>query len=106
MAAVSIDYTRCRVTLDGEPVELTATECAALYELASHALWVLNHGALLKRVWGQERLGQGWLPRGVVKKLRRKMVDNADDPRYVIAEPRVGCRMAAGEGNNQLSGVK
>ena len=33
----------------------------------------------------------------MVKKLRRKLGDDAADPRCIITEPRVGCRMAAGE---------
>ena len=68
-----------------------------LYELAVHAPRVLTHGVLLHRVWGPERLGEGWLLRNVVKKLRRKLGDDAADPRYIFTEPRVGYRMASGE---------
>ena len=68
-----------------------------LYELAVHAPRVLTHTALLQRVWGPERVGEAWLVRNVVKRLRRKLGDDAADPRYIITEPRVGYRMAAGE---------
>ena len=44
---------------------------------------MLNHGALLQLEWDSERLGQGWLARDGAKRLRRKMVDDADDSRYV-----------------------
>ena len=47
-----IDYALRRVTMDGEPVELTATEYAVLYELAIHAPRVLTHTVLLQRVCG------------------------------------------------------
>ncbi len=96
---LSIDYAQRKVALDGEPVELTATEYAVLYELAVHAPRVLNQSLLLQRVWGPERVGEGWLVRDVVKRLRRKLGDDAADPRYIITEPRVGYRMAAGEDN-------
>ena len=33
----------------------------------------------------------------MVKRLRRKLGDDANSPRYVITEPRVGYRMAVGE---------
>ena len=33
-----------------------------------------------------------------VKNLRRKLGDDANDPRYIFTEPRVGYRMAKGEG--------
>ena len=94
---LGIDYALRRVTVDGEPVELTATEYAVLYELAVHAPRVLTHAVLLQRVWGPERVGEAWLVRNVVKRLRRKLGDDAQNPRYIITEPRVGYRMAMGE---------
>ena len=97
VGGLSIDYALRRVAVDGEPVELTATEYAVLYELVVHAPRVLNHGVLLQRVWGPERVGEGWLVRDVVKRLRRKLGDAAADPRYIFTEPRVGYRMAASE---------
>ncbi|MCY4579569.1 MAG: response regulator [Chloroflexi bacterium] len=97
-AGLGIDYARRRVTVDGEPVELTATEYALLYELAVHAPRVLTHGALLQRVWGPERVGDAWLVRDVVKRLRRKLGDDAETPRHILTEPRVGYRLAEGEG--------
>ena len=86
--------------MDGgrEPVSLTATEYAVLYELAVHAPRVLTHNALLHQVWGPERIGEAWLVRNVVKRLRSKLGDPADDPVYILTEPRVGYRMAEGEG--------
>ncbi len=94
---LSIDYARRRVALAGEPVDLTGTEYAVLYQLAAQAPNVLTHGLLLRRVWGPEHVGEGWLLRNVVKKLRRKLGDDAADPRHIFTEPRVGYRMAVGE---------
>ena len=94
---LSIDYALRRVAVDGEPVELTATEYALLYELAVHAPRVLSHTMLLQRVWGLERVGKPWLVRNVVKLLRRKLGDDADNPRYIFTEPRVGYRMGEGK---------
>ena len=94
---LSIDYARRRVTLAGEPVELTAMEYAVLYQMAVNAPNVVTHGLLLQRVWGPEKVGEGWLLRNVVNRLRRKLGDDAASPRYIITEPRVGYRMAAGD---------
>ena len=94
---LAIDYARRRVTVAGQPVELTATEYAVLYELAVHAPRVLNHSVLLQRVWGPERVGEDWLVRDVVKRLRRKLGDDAASPRHILTEPRVGYRMDTGE---------
>ena len=94
---LGIDYALRQVTVAGEPVELTATEYAVIYELAVHAPRVLTHSVLLQRIWGPERVGEAWLVRDVVKRLRRKLGDNADNPMYIFTEPRVGYRMAKGE---------
>ena len=74
-------------------MELTATEYALLYELAVHAPRFLSHNVLLQRVWGAERVGESWLVRDVVKRLRRKLGDDAASPTYILTEPRVGYRM-------------
>ena len=92
-----IDYAERRVTVGGEPVELTATEYAVLYDLAVQAPRVLAHSVLLQRVWGPERVGEAWLVRDVVKRLRHKLGDDAGSPRYILTEPRVGYRMERGE---------
>ena len=55
---LGIDYALRRVTVDGEPVELTATEYAVLYELSVHAPRTLTHAVLLQRVWGPEGVGE------------------------------------------------
>ena len=49
---LAIDYALRRVTVNGEPVELTATEYAVLYQLTVHAPRTLTHAVLLQRVWG------------------------------------------------------
>ncbi len=98
---LNIDFAERRVSVAGKPVNLTATEYAVLYELAVNASRVLTHSVLLQRVWGPERLGEAWLVRDVVKRVRRKLGDSAANPRYIITEPRVGYRMAgAGAGGD------
>ncbi len=91
---LSIDFAERRVAVDGEQVNLTSTEFAVLYELAVHSPRVLTHSVLLHRVWGPERIGDAWLLREVVKRLRHKIGDDAANSKYIFTEPRVGYRMA------------
>ena len=93
---LNIRYGERRVTVGNEPVELTAKEYAVLYELSVNAPDVVTHSVVLQRVWGPERLGEPWLVRDVVKRIRRKLGDDAESPRYIFTEPRVGYRMVAG----------
>ncbi len=94
---LAIDFGARRATLDGELLELTAMEYAVLDELASRAPRVLTYAFLLQHVWGPERVGEPWLVRDVVKRLRRKLGDDARRPRYILTEHRVGYRMAGNE---------
>jgi two-component system KDP operon response regulator KdpE len=47
---LTINFVQRRVTVNGQPVSLSATEYKILYELASHAGMVLTHGQILQRV--------------------------------------------------------
>ena len=96
MNGLTIGCARLSVLVAGEQVELTAAEYAVLYELAVHAPRLLNQRVLQQRVWGPERIGEGGLVRDIVKRLRRKLGDDADSPRYIVTEPWVRYRMAAG----------
>ena len=97
LGALEIDYARCEVTLDGQRVPLTAIEYRTLAELASNAGAVVTHTHLLRRVWDTDTGGDVRPIRTVVSTLRRRLGDDADDPRYLFTEPRVGYRMAMPE---------
>ena len=88
-----INYAERRVAVAGQPVVLTATEYALLFELSTNAGMVLTHGQLLQRVWGPENSGDAGLARTVVQRLRRKLGDDAHDSKFIFTEPRVGYRM-------------
>ena len=91
-----INYAERRVVVAGQPVALSATEYALLYELSTNAGMVLTHSRLMQRVWGRGHPGDTRLVRTVVKRLRQKLGDDAQDPRYIFTEPRVGYRMERG----------
>ena len=67
-----------------------------LFELSVNAGRVMTHAELLERVWGPAHSGRTGAVRTVVKNLRRKLGDDADNPAYIINEPRVGYRMPKG----------
>jgi DNA-binding response OmpR family regulator len=88
-----INFAERRVAVGGQPVSLSATEYKILYELASHAGMVLTHDQILQRVWGPEYAGEIELVRSFIRNLRRKLGDDARNPRYILTEPQVGYRM-------------
>ena len=87
--------------MGGSPVELTATEYRLIYELSVNAGRVLTHEHLLNRVWGPDHVGSSQPVRSFVKRLRRKLGDDARNPRYILTQPRVGYRMPKVESDVQ-----
>ena len=92
-----IDYAERRVSVAERAVHLTPTEYEVLFELSVNAGRVLTFDALLDRVWGLGRSSDRGSVRTYVKRLRRKLREDAGNPKYIFAEPRVGYRMPKGE---------
>ena len=90
---LSIDHARRRVTVNGLPARLTATEYEVLRVLSANAGHVTTYEALLRRVWGGRGYAQPQLVRAFVKKLRTKLGDDSSDPKYIFTERGVGYRM-------------
>ncbi len=97
MGELAIDYDERRVSLAGRPVQLTATEYNLLRELSVKAGRVLTYEDLLRREWGPKDASDARLVRAFVKKLRRKLGDDASRPTYILNEHGVGYRMAKPE---------
>ena len=93
---LTINYAERRVYLAGNPVHVTDLEYRFLFELSVNAGRVLTHDHLLRRVWGPGHPGHSGPIRTVVKNLRSKLGDTADNPSYIFNEPRVGYRMERG----------
>ncbi len=94
---LTVDHAERVVTAAGRRVRLTATEYDLLHMLAANAGRVVTHEQLMRHVWGHERYVDVGTVRTVVKRLRRKLGDDARSPRYIFAEYRVGYRMAGGD---------
>ena len=93
LGGLSIDYAHRQVTLDGKTVHLTPIEYDLLRVLSANAGRVVTHDQLLRRVWHVTTAGDPQVVRTHLRRLRRKLGDDADDPSYIFTEPRVGYRM-------------
>ena len=102
LGELAIDYAERGVSVAGRPVQLTAIEYGLLFELSANAGRVLTHDDLLQRVWGLDHSGGRGTVRSCVKRLRRKLGEDANNPSYIFAEPSVGYRMGKGETPGQV----
>ena len=95
---LTIRYGRRRVSVAGRTVQLTPLEYELLRVLSVNAGRVLTHESLLRQAWrGRDRGSTDpKLVRAVVKRLRRKLDDDAASPAYIRNERGVGYSMPAG----------
>ncbi|HLF78041.1 MAG TPA: PAS domain S-box protein [Dehalococcoidia bacterium] len=90
---LTVDFPERRVLVGEEVIQLSASEYRLLYELVTNPGRVLTHDQLLLRVWGEAYAGELELLRSLVRRLRRKLRDDARHPRFIFNEPQVGYRM-------------
>ena len=77
-------------------MQLTTTEYDVLARLSKADGRALTHDELL-HVWNPDRTGEPWLVRNLIKRLRNKLGDDAENPTYIFTQLRVGYRMPKGE---------
>ncbi len=91
---LTINFDSHEVTKSGAPVPLTTLEYRVLYHLVRNAGHVLPREALLARVWGEEYREQSDYLKVYVSRLRSKLEDDPDRPRFILTERGLGYRFA------------
>jgi len=92
-----IDQARREVSLDGAPLTLTRKEYAVLAMLLRHLDRVVSQDQLLREIWGGSHVRDTHYLRIVVGRLRQKLADDPESPRWLKTEPGVGYRFLARE---------
>ena len=87
-----IDLTARTVSIDGEPIKLTATEYSLLILLAKNDGKVLTHQYILKQIWGPGYTLQSQYLRVFVGQLRKKIEPNSNNPKFILTESGIGYR--------------
>lgn len=91
---VEIDAARRRVRVAGAEVTLTNQEFHLLHLLATHPGIVFSREALLARIWKNETFVTERSVDTLVKRVRRKIEDDAANPRLVLTVWGVGYKFA------------
>ena len=92
---LEVDFATQEARLRGVRVELTPTEYKLLYHLVRNAGHVLQHGTLLAKVRGREYVDEVDYVRVYIRRLREKLGDDPEHPRYIQTERRLGYRFLA-----------
>jgi DNA-binding response OmpR family regulator len=94
--ALSVDVAGREVRVDDVPVSVTRTEFDILAALANQPKIVFTRRQLIDTVWGENWFGDEHLVDVHIGHLRRKLGDDADEPRYIRTVRGVGYRMGSG----------
>jgi two-component system, OmpR family, KDP operon response regulator KdpE len=94
---LEVDFGRQEARLKGKRLDLTPTEYKLLYHLVRNAGHVLQHGTLLAKVWGRDYVDEVDYIRVYIRRLRDKLGDDPENPRYIRTERGLGYRFVTAE---------
>ena len=103
---LTVNYAERRVILAGRPVYLVPMEYRMVAELSANAGRVLTHQHFLNPVWGRKSTSELRSMRTIVRRVRRRLADDAGNPTYAFTQPRVGYRMPKGGDGEAERGVR
>ena len=92
---LEVDLERRTVRVRGDLVKLTPTEFALLRAFVTYPNKVLTDRMLLHEVWGPEYGDEGHYLHVYVGRLRKKLEEDPQVPRYLITDPGVGYRLVS-----------
>ena len=95
--ALTIDYNKHWVLVDGENAHLTQNEYKIVSLLGLHAGKVLTYDFILKALWGPGAAGNNQVLRVHMANIRRKIEKNPAEPEFIFTELGVGYRMIEGD---------
>jgi DNA-binding response OmpR family regulator len=93
---VRVDVAAHRAFQAGRELHLTTKEFELLRVLIASAGSVVNRDSLMREVWGSEPIGSTKTLDMHVSWLRRKLDDDANNPRYITTVRGLGFRFEAG----------
>jgi two-component system KDP operon response regulator KdpE len=89
---LELDLDRRILRRAGEEVHLSPTEFSLLSYLMQHANTAIEHGKLLRAIWGPEYGSELEYLRTYIKRLRKKIEHDAINPEYLLTVPWLGYR--------------
>jgi len=90
--SIAMDLSERRVTVGGQPVEMTAREYDLLAFLSAHPGRVFSREQLTRAVWGSLYAGTERTVDNFIARLRTHLADDADHPRHLETVRGVGYR--------------
>ena len=93
VGALTIDYDKHHVLMDGTDVHLTLNEFKIVALLGKYAGKVLTYDYMIREIWGPKAKADNQILRVNMANIRRKIEKNPAAPEYLFTEIGVGYRM-------------
>ena len=93
VGALTIDYDKHHVLMDGTDVHLTLNEFKIVALLGKYAGKVLTYDYMIREIWGPKAKADNQILRVNMANIRRKIEKNPAAPEYIFTEIGVGYRM-------------
>lgn len=91
--ALTIDYDKHRVFVDGVDAGLTQNEYKIVSLLGKYAGKVMTYDYIIKEIWGPNMKNDNRILRVNMANIRRKIEKNPAEPKYIFTEVGVGYRI-------------
>jgi two-component system KDP operon response regulator KdpE len=96
---VEVDLPNRRVSKAGALVKLTSMEFSLLEIFITHRGKMLTHRFILSTLWGARAIVKTHYLRTYVLRLRRKLEDNPETPKFFVTESGIGYRFFPEDGS-------
>lgn len=93
VGALTIDYDKHHVLMDGTDAHLTLNEFKIVALLGKYAGKVLTYDYMIREIWGPKAKADNQILRVNMANIRRKLEKNPAAPEYIFTEIGVGYRM-------------
>jgi DNA-binding response OmpR family regulator len=87
---LEVDLLQKRAYLKDQEINLTPQECSLLVYLAANAGKVITYDQLLSKIWGEEYFDGNHLLQVNVARLRKKIGDPSQNPKYIQSRRGIG----------------
>ncbi len=94
VAGLTVDPARRQARMDGDEIDLTAHEFDLLFLLASNPGIVFTREALVQKVWGDDTFVTARSVDTLVKRIRKKVEPDPEEPRFILTVWGTGYKFA------------
>jgi DNA-binding response OmpR family regulator len=94
VAGLTVDPARRQARMDGQEIDLTAHEFDLLFLLAGNPGIVFTREALVQKVWGDDTFVTTRSVDTLVKRIRKKVEPDPEEPRFILTVWGTGYKFA------------